>query len=253
MASLENQLKEAVKSTSLAIQQTPFEHSDKVSQAAVSVSGLQLPVHGIDIPGAVIPMTDLNLQNETDPEGRRILLPCLTINIPAFLETSPEVRQADLVRTLAVLDQFPLNGFQRRQREVYGDALMVQKAWLQGREVPTMDDYDPRDVPESDLVQNIIGDEFFFSDTGFVDYTQTADLIPIKGGVAARKITLARKDPRAFLIVRSLYTPGIHDKLAQTHGSLYPTGFSSDKRAEAVGMSLLIVAATSMEERYSEN
>lgn len=81
---------------------------------------------------------------------------------------------ADLVRTLSIVEQYPLNGFQRRLKDVYADALGVQADWLNktGTDVIPLD---PRGQKKEDLIRKLLGDERYYSDVGFEDWQRAID------------------------------------------------------------------------------
>src|SRR5215469_11302615 len=58
------------------------------------------------------------------PQASQVLFnPVIVVDPEKMLSDNPDKIQADMIRTLALADQFPHNGYQRRYRESYADAL----------------------------------------------------------------------------------------------------------------------------------
>lgn len=92
-----------------------------------------------------------------------------------FRSAKIDTIDAELVRTISVAVQFPDRGYCRPLREVYREALEMQKQWLvHNRSSGTL--HDPRYFPQSTIIQNILGKSGYYSDFGFGDWQKAIDM-----------------------------------------------------------------------------
>ncbi len=158
---------------------------------------------------------------------------------PEMVLTADSARlQGDMVRTYAVAYQFPFNGFQRRLRDVYTDALETQGRWLEGKRIdPIL--YDPRGADREDLVRFFIREERYYSDVGFEDF-QKAIEIQRNTGSKFRSVLLRLNTNMGFFVAaRQIQLPKIHQELMGEVGDDYKLKWNFDQRAKRVADSLL--------------
>ncbi|MBP6045015.1 MAG: hypothetical protein WBC38_01125 [Microgenomates group bacterium] len=73
---------------------------------------------------------------------------------------------SELVRTVSVAVQYPGRGFNRPLREVYNEAVEIQKTWLEANHA-TATLLDPRMYDREVLIKNLMGPEAYYSDFSF--------------------------------------------------------------------------------------
>ncbi len=98
----------------------------------------------------------------------------IILDIGKMCESSDEKIQADLVRTLAVADTFPDNGYQDRLHTVYSNALDTQKTWLEQQDSNPIP-FDPRSNKREDLIKQFMGKQHYSSDFGIEDWNKACD------------------------------------------------------------------------------
>lgn len=171
---------------------------------------------------------------------RQMYIPAIVIDIPKVLAASDEALKGDLARTVAVADQSPDKGYQRRLRVVYQEPLEAQANFLDETRTPPID-FDPRGADRADLIRELIGDARYYSDTGFDDWQK-----------AIRDYCLSEQDPSIlpildqlqenvghFVSVRQRYTPMNYQAARQAVGERYITGWDEEKRAEVLVYALM--------------
>ena len=83
---------------------------------------------------------------------------------------------AELVRAVSVAVQFPDRGYCRPLRDVYREAIEIQHQWLNAMQISaTM--HDPRVMPMSVIIQNILGKQGYYTDFGFGDWNSALDML----------------------------------------------------------------------------
>lgn len=100
----------------------------------------------------------------------------ILVNPFRFTSSKVDTVAAELVRTISIAVQFPDRGYCRPLREVYREALEMQKQWLvHTRSSGTL--HDPRYFPQSVIIQNIMGKSGYYSDFGFADWQKAIDML----------------------------------------------------------------------------
>jgi hypothetical protein len=162
----------------------------------------------------------------------------IVIDAGRILTYPKEEVQADLVRTLGIADQVPVNGFERRLHTVAGDALDLQKLWLAAH--PTkLHLLDPDRTGREALIRKILGEKRYFADTGFADWQQAVD-----GFLGDRqfrayhgKFRLLRDNRHHFAATREQAIEFAYDQAMMYAGDTYLT-LSADIRARASAMAM---------------
>lgn len=130
-------------------------------------------------------------------------IPAIVINPQKTLNSPREEVSADLVRTLAVLDQYPQNGHERRLADVYKDALEKEKEWLLLTHSPSIK-LDPREQNPEELVSQILGERSLF-DVGFEDWQKAIDNLFLEVNPQEAEIIKAFRDHKNhFIAVRQI-------------------------------------------------
>jgi len=140
---------------------------------------------------------------------------------------------------VSIADQYPFNGYERRMREVYTQAIQVQRKWLEmsnGYKIVN----DPRDYDDEGLIMLLISEDEFYSDVGFEDWLRAIDTytaLPL--GEKEKELAESFRDKKAhFLAIRARFTSMMHEQAMQIDRKKYMK-LSSLERSEAVAMALL--------------
>ncbi len=126
-----------------------------------------------------------------------------TINLPTLM--------ADTVRTLAIADQFPENGYERKLATVYEQALDVQENWLDNPNTsqilmnPDFKQYRAR------RIQYLIGEEDLIFDIGWDEWQRTVEkLLQDKSFTRDRYLLeILRNSKSEFVAQRHIQQPYI--------------------------------------------
>lgn len=171
--------------------------------------------------------------------GSGIHTPVMLVDIKEVLAQRSDVLTTDLVRTLAVADQYP-EKFARRYSEVYADAFAVQREWLGSAPAVA---FDPRLNDEEHLRRELLGDAKYYSDVGFDDwqaaideYSQLSRSIPQRS-----RLKKLRPDTSEFLIMRHVMTAKHHESAQQTLGDKFFKA-DADERARITAMIYMGIA-----------
>lgn len=182
--------------------------------------------------------------------GRPLYAPQIRLEAGRMLTFTqvPDRIEADLVRTLAVVDQIPDQGYQRRWSMVYGDALDTQTAWLNKKGVGFVDE-DPRFFPEEELLRGLLGVEKFYGDTGFEDWQAVIDeLLADKESRAHYPILRQLRGATGhFLAMRERFAAMSYKAALVADGANRLMAATEDERAKVNALALLgpsIVAGT---------
>jgi hypothetical protein len=186
--------------------------------------------------------TDFDM-HEISSQSTREFTGALILDIGKILSLPSKALQADLVRTVAVASQYPYNGYQERYRTVYSKALSIQKDWM--TQWGTMKvEVDPRESTDEELLLKILGEERFYTDTGFTDWIKASTDYY---NVAAKHLT---HDERVklvnsaysmdqFLSVRHAFTSMAHNTALSVIGNDYLDTYSQEQRSSATAMLFL--------------
>lgn len=175
-----------------------------------------------------------------DPFRQLYYMPAVVIDVPRVLSATQEGIKGDLARTLAVADQALINGFQRRLRAVYQDALHTQGRWLDETNTPEID-FDPRNNDWSALIRRLVGDARFYGDCGFDDW-QEAIREYRDSGLDPNAIPLLNQLEEAvghFLVMRTHFGPMNYLAAIQAEGRETYTTKDEDERAKGVAYALM--------------
>lgn len=157
-----------------------------------------------------------------------------------IIQSKPEEIQGDLIRTLAIADQFPSNGFQRRYREVYSDALDTQKTWLESKDAPRLA-FDPRFTGREELLKNLLGDARYYSDVGFEDWQNATEILR-EGNQSILDLSLLsqlKNNTENFMTTRQYLLPHLHQEAIQQGESEYLTEWTQERRTEFIAAALV--------------
>lgn len=172
----------------------------------------------VNIPPPRLPAaTTFSMFRLPGPEDIR-LYPAVVIEA-GIVGMGKEVLQADAIRTLAVLNQYP-NGYSRRLRTVYGEALDTQLQWLERMESPKIP-LDPRTTDREELIRVLLGPAAYDLDAGFKEDWQLAvDLMmrDIFYERYSKKLRELREAEPDFIIQRYLQQPFLYPHLRSGDG-----------------------------------
>lgn len=207
----------------------------------------RIQVGDIPILGGLFPITYTDFMLiEFDIEGTNqqgvgpgILLDSAWVDLGSPLRIA-----ADLVRTLAVLDQYPTSGFERRMTLVYGDALQAQRLWLEAINAPKVN-LDPRRENPREITRTLLGNERFYTDTGLADvYNAINNLRPHEDPEIDRKLAeMVLMDAKMFIGLRHQIRPTMRQTGEQIYRKGYTRNLTPDQRAEACANAILLTTA----------
>ena len=193
-------------------------------------------------------VTDFNLV-EYIPGDNGYYAPAIFVNIEKILVSTSEEIQADLARTVAIADQFPANGFERRYREVYGRALDAQEQWLDRTSSASEIELDPRKTDREVLLKMLLGEERYYGDVGIEDWQKAVD-----GDMKGSKMDLNRTNLLNrlrvnldhFIVVRHRFVPmNFQTAIEHLGEKRYKEEWSHDERAKVTAASLLDISIVS--------
>lgn len=173
-----------------------------------------------------LPATTFSLYRLPGSEDIR-LYPAVVIEA-GIVGMGKEVLQADAIRTLAVLDKYP-DGYSRRLRTVYGEALDTQVRWLERMEAPKIP-LDPRTTDREGLIRALLGPATYDLDAGFKEDWQPAVDLMMRDMFYERyseKLRELRKAEPDFIIQRYLKQPFLYPHLR--YGDGWRQGLSSEE------------------------
>lgn len=189
------------------------------------------------------------------PEPYVMYAPVISINIDKMMSAHSGLIQADLVRTLAVADQFPSNGYQRRYHEVYSDALQLQRTWLETIDSPNELPFDPRIMDQKMLLKLLLGDAKYYSDVGFADWQKAIDDYgtTVSGHPERKTLATLRPDVNHFLSVRERFIQLNFDNAMQHFGKRYTSELDEENRAEATAYVLMGISLYAKDLPFDKN
>lgn len=141
--------------------------------------------------------------------------PVIMLEVIDAIRMNPLALQGELVRTLAIADQFPFKGYERRLRTVYGQALDLQTQWLTETNSPQIT-LDPRQMDRERLILQLLGPAKYYLDTGFADWQAVIDEI-LESGLHEKDkkpLQLLRESQSHFLVQRHHQQPIIYNVLS---------------------------------------
>ena len=103
------------------------------------------------------------------PKSGQLHLVTIVSELSDLMNMDSTTFQGDLMRTLAVFDQFPFNGYEGRVRGVYERALDTQQDWLIQTSTPEIPN-DPRTTERKRLMRQLMGPAKYNLDIGFEDW-----------------------------------------------------------------------------------
>lgn len=180
-----------------AISEIAHHAVDKISKGDIAVMAKH-PLY--DIPS----ITGFSLFELPVARGT-VYKPLVVIDPDKILSSDSKVIQADLVRTLGIAHQFPVNGYERRLSDVYDDALELQKKWLERHDVFL--EFDPRTMQQEELKRKLMGNDHYYMDTGFADWQQVIAKQLTMPGPFMQKLRELEQDKNFFLILRQKLSP----------------------------------------------
>lgn len=153
----------------VAMARSPFSENAHFLSSLLTRNVFEIEV--ID-PGLEEPMNwAVDFRLGLDSNDRR-LAPVVFVDPLRYGSLSDRVKESELARTIALVEQFPRN-FDQPIRRVYTNALAAQRKWL-GPD-PSGVLLDPRTVPERVIIRQILGDRAYFSDFGFFEWQQALE------------------------------------------------------------------------------
>lgn len=177
---------------------------------------------------------------EVAPGPRSQYAPVIVIDIEKIQSLGPEAIKDDLSRTVAVADQYPFNGFQRRYRAVYEDALQAQTQWLTETNTPGIQ-LDPRNTARETILKSLLGDARYYADVGFADWQKAIESYRRSGqDISVIPILDKLKDATGhFIVMRQRFVPTNYQIARQQIGEDYVIKWGAEKRAEGIAYSLM--------------
>jgi hypothetical protein len=173
------------------------------------------------------------------PGPQSMYAPVVVMDLGKVLGSRSELIKGDLVRTIAIADQYPVNGFQRRYKEVYTTALEAQTNWLETTRTPTVP-LDPRTTDREALLRTLLGDARYFSDVGFQDWQKAIeDYRKSDMDTSVDPLLDQLKDATGhFMVMRQRFVPMNHRIALRKNRGEY-LKWNAEKRTEAVAYMLI--------------
>jgi len=166
--------------------------------------------------------------------------PRLVIDAGKMSGANPEKVQGDLVRTIAIADQFPFNGFERRYGDVYEQGIQAQETWLEATDAPTIL-LDPRTTERESLKRKLLGDPRYFADVGFSDLQEFVANAEQPGAESPFifPVEQLKEKNDLFFGVRETAIQAHYQDMKDLNGENYHTDWSVEKRAKISAASLI--------------
>ncbi len=172
------------------------------------------------------------------------IFPSFAINPANLLSNNKQYIQAELISAFHLADLYPFQGYERRMLASYGEALALQKKWLTKNEV-SVKNLDPRIQSVEDITKAMIGEAYYYSDTGFTDWQKAIDeyvhhepnLFPI--------LEKLRESKAHFLSVRQNLTPMLYDSAILAGGKQRIQSMDQEEIANLTAFTLLGISLTS--------
>lgn len=177
---------------------------------------------------------------------RREFAAGIIIDVDKILSSSGAKVENDLVRTLAIADQFPFNGFERRLRDVYQDALSVQEQWQAAKPDISFSD----STRGENSLRTLLGDARYYSDTGVDDWKAAIAKYPQPTAMQRKLLQDLGSSSEHFLAVRHALT-GMHHSMAMQQGGAAYLNMSPDERAAFTALVLLESSLRSAPGKYN--
>lgn len=213
--------------------------NDAAHRTVDRISKMEILVVGNNPDYNIPTVTGFDL-TELAPGPSAKYFPSVVIDLDKIIGSSAEVVKGDLARTIAIADQYPFNGFERRYKEVYKQALGFQLSWLENTNNPNIP-LDPRDNEQESLLRQLLGDARYYSDVGFSDWQAAIKDYKNSGQDVAvnSKLNQLIGDKAHFLVMRQRFVPMNHMIASQQAGENYTSGWDEEKRSQAIAYTLM--------------
>ncbi len=153
-----------------------------------------------------------------------------------------------MLRTCALVDQFPNRGYEGRYRNSYSKALEIVERYLAHTDSPLVD-LDPRHTSMEDILKTLLGEARYYTDTGFEDWQRVIMsllqgrsqskpqqvFLTMTGGLSHLQESMLREalnNVDHFLTIREYMTHLAHSFATAVKKDVYLT-LAADERAEA--------------------
>lgn len=177
---------------------------------------------------------------EVAPAPRSQYIPVVVVDFGKILGDKPETIKGDLARTVAVADQYPFNGYQRRYRAVYDDALKAQTQWLESTNTPTIP-LDPRTTEKEILLNSLLGNARYNADVGFEDWQKAIEDYRQSGEdeSAGPILDQLKNAKNHFIVMRQRFVPINYQVARQKIGDAYINEWDAGRRTETMAFLLM--------------
>lgn len=157
--------------------------------------------------------TDLPLTFVLRPDrgNNRMFRPAIAIDPSKFDNYPVYMAKADLVRTLCIASQYPDQGFERSFKEIYRDAITLEKIWLTQTDAAQVH-MDPRFNDTEELVRAFLNDAQYYTDPSFEQWQNAVAHVSkfnLKGPEQLNIIKY-QQDKNAFIYLREMLIDEIH-------------------------------------------
>lgn len=142
---------------------------------------------------------------------------------------SPRELQAELLRSVGVICQYPIYGFERRVSTVYLDAITFQRQWMEKLNLPSADAETGLDVDPHDLVQTLVPKSKLIPQHGIADYRDAVskrrsltanfqEIMRLNTILANIDADMTGRFAIEYLLLRELTYPVIYDQMERKMG-----------------------------------
>jgi hypothetical protein len=190
-------------------------------------------------------VSDFNLAYAFRSGDMLFNVPVITMNPTYLLGRNANAVTADIVKTIAIADQFPFTaaqreyarqnpsfGYQRRLAVVYDEALTAQEQWLETNDADLPTRLDPRKTDRDEVIKNLLGYGRYYADIGFTDFLAGVEKAEEMGAYPQSFLDTMKSDPLFFLLLRKKVVHSVYANAKEIHGEETFNDFSADKRAE---------------------
>lgn len=162
-----------------------------------------------------------------------------------LLNRETPVVEADIAKTMALVEQFPFPenvdrveqakqdpswGYQNRWAVVYDRALRVQEEWLAEHPAELPVRIDPKKTDRDEVIKNLLGYGRYYADISKTDFLDALDRVP-PGLYPPHVFDSFKTDPLFFIIHRHRAVHSVYADAKELYGEKEFNTLSADERA----------------------
>jgi hypothetical protein len=164
--------------------------------------------------------------------------PGIVLNSSEFAIYDDDIIMQDLLRTIAVADQYPHKGYTRRYKDIYTRALKEQARWQESLGMKTLD-YDSETADMHSMLELLLTDEAQEADCGIDDWLAVIERAFPGLTPKQKDIIDYFRDPKVFLGLRELYLMEISVARESQVSQRYLDQLNGTQKAEIAAQNIL--------------